>query len=323
MRDDPSYAFLEALRRENRHSTADCYRFGLHNFQQWLERGKLDPLKLTRQSLEQFQRWLCEEYRSPAGRALCRGTLGTRISAVKSFYKWLYRRGLLLVDLAPALRVPTVRRGKVSCDHLTQQETIAIVQTQAGRLLAMREGTKDWAVQFRNLALLCLAIATGRRRMTIVTLKVADLDFKRHEIRIDWEKGKPGRVLPCAGWALAVADEYVRKARPLLSNRWPRAPWLFTGVRTKRICGAYLGRMLRDLRDCAVREHPDLEELRDKRLSTHSLRVTFATMLFLNGANIRCVNELLMHERLTTTARYTPLELDDVRRALKGAHPRA
>jgi len=46
-------------------------------------------------------------------------------------------------------------------------------------------------------------------------------------------------------------------------------------------------------------------------------------MLFLNGANIRCVNELLLHERLSTTAKYTPLDLDDIRRALKGAHPRA
>jgi len=163
----------------------------------------------------------------------------------------------------------------------------------------------------------------GRESAERTPLKVEDLDFKRNEVRIEWEKGKPGRVLPCAQWALAIAREFVGKARTLLLPRRSCATWLFAGLRTERICGEYLGRFLRDLQRRTVEENLDLEDLADKTLTAHSLRVTFATMLFLNGANIRCVNELLLHERLSTTAKYTPLDLDDIRRALKGAHPRA
>lgn len=313
--------YLKALDREGRSSTAACYIHGLRNFTAWL--GSRDPLKATHADLEAFQRWLADEYRSPAGKKLGRGTQGTRLSAVKGYYEWLHRRGLLLVDLASGIKIPTVKRTQVVSDHLTQQEAIALIQTQAKKLQAQKEGTRYWAIEFRNLTLVCLAIATGRRRTTLVTLKVEDLDFKRSEIRIEWEKGKPGRVLPCAKWALTVAKEYIQKARALLLGRRHKAKWLFAGLRTDRICGEYLGRFLQGLQQRTVDENPDLEELADKCLTAHSLRVTFATMLFLNGANIRCVNELLLHERLSTTAKYTPLNLDDIRRALKVAHPRA
>jgi integrase/recombinase XerD len=72
-----------------------------------------------------------------------------------------------------------------------------------------------------------------------------------------------------------------------------------------------------------VRENPDLKELAEKHLTPHSLRVSFATLLFQGGCNIRSINELMDHKSLTTTACYTPLHIDDLRRACQRAHPRA
>jgi len=70
-------------------------------------------------------------------------------------------------------------------------------------------------------------------------------------------------------------------------------------------------------------ENPDLTELPDKILTMHGLRVTFAKLLFNGGCNIRSVNELMLHELLSTTAYYTPLKLEELRSACRLAHPRA
>jgi site-specific recombinase XerD len=315
--------FLQALRQENRAGTATCYQLGLENLQRWLDLEGLDALKVTRQSLEQFQRWLSEEYRSPVGQRLGVATQGSRLAAVKTYYAWLHRGGGILVNPARSLVPPKAPRSKsVACDYLTQQEATALLQTQARRMAQQPRGSRRWAMQQRGLALLCLALATGRRRTSLLSLRVGDLDFARQEVRIEWEKGKPGRVLPCAAWAMKVAKDYVDQGRVVILGRRKDSGWLFVGNRLPCIGKSYLSMLLRELQPRTVAENPYLAELAGKKLRPHSLRVTFARLLFLNGANIRTVNELLLHVKLTTTARYTPLELEDVRRALRRAHPR-
>jgi site-specific recombinase XerD len=66
-----------------------------------------------------------------------------------------------------------------------------------------------------------------------------------------------------------------------------------------------------------------LTELPNKRISTHSLRVSFAKLMHDHGCNIRSLNELMLHRSLNTTAAYTPITVDDLRRAVLPCHPRA
>ena len=316
--------YLKSLEREGRGVTADCYKRGLKNFQTWLDAEKLsDPLKTTKDQLEKLQTWLAQDYRSSTGMPLGRGTQGTRLAAVKSYYAWLHLHGLILVDPAREIRPPKVSRSTVNKDHLSQQEATALLQTQAQYAASFKEGSEKRAVEFRNLAMLALALATGRRRTSLISLRIKDLDFNRNEIRIEWEKGKPGRVLPCVGWAMAVAKEYVEKARVRLLNGRSDPSWLFISAEGNRVHQDCLRTAVAEAQARAAEANPDLEDLGGKRIGTHGLRVTFATLLFLNGAGIRDVNEMLMHEELSTTAKYTPLELEDLRHALKLAHPRA
>jgi site-specific recombinase XerD len=242
---------------------------------------------------------------------------------VKGFYGWLYRRGVLLADPSVALTLPKVRRTTVACDYLSQQEVAAMLQTQAQTVVGRQEGSQGWAIEHRNLALLCLAIATGRRRASLVSLKVKDVDFERNEVRVAYEKGKPGRVLPCADWAAQVVLQYVQQARPLLLGKRNDEGFLFVALARAHVCDWYPGRLLKRLQQRTALHNPDLTGLADKSLSAHSLRTTFATLLFFNGANIRTVNELLLHTSLSTTAKYTPLGVDDLRRTFRLAHPRA
>jgi len=315
--------YLKSIERAGKERTAECYALGLTNFESWLQKTGCDALAITLLELEQFQRWLAQDYRTPQGKLLGRGTQSTRLSAVKAFYAWAYSRGVIPSDPARKLLLPKIKKRSVTFAYLSQQEATALIQTQARKGAGLEEGSRRWANELRNLALLCLALATGRRRMTFLALRVEHLDFDRHEIRIEWEKGKPGRVLPCAVWAMTVCREYVQNARPVLIGDRNDEGWLFVGNSIPCISKVHLRELLQSLQKRTVAENPDLEELAGKRLTTHSLRVTFAMMMFMNGANIRTVNELLLHSKLSTTARYTPLKLEDLRRACRLAHPRA
>ncbi|GMV83870.1 MAG: tyrosine recombinase XerC [Planctomycetota bacterium] len=317
--------YLKALEVAGRAATAQTNRRILYRYADYLRaQGLENPLQATEERLRAFQRHLAEAYRRPDNRrALAKSTQATWISVVKSFYAWSYRRGMLTADPARRLKPPRIVRRKVKADPLDQQETMAFLQTQAQRVAARETGTRSWAVECRNLALLALAFATGRRRESLRDLRVGDLDFTRNEIRVEWEKGQAGRVLPVAAWAMQLVRPYLESARGILLGNAPDPGWIFLGARTERICGEYLGRLVQALQVQTVEAHPDLDELAAKKLSSHSTRVTFASVLFRNGADIRAINELLLHRRLSTTAQYTPLHVDDLRRACRLAHPRA
>jgi len=303
-------------------ATKTSYACGHRNYTTWLA-GR-DPLKVSLQDLLDFQKWLASEYRSPNGKKLSKSTQCTRLAAIKAFYRWLHRRGDILIDPSIKLKLPKTKRRRVACDCLTQQELSAVLETQRSLLDGKQRGSRLWACEHRNLAMLALGFALGRRSKDVFNLRLQDIDEKRNEVRVDWEKGKPGRVYPVSKWAINACMDYVNEARPILASHFEDDEgWLFVGLRTQRVCVEHLGRLLQSLQQETAERNPDLTELAGKRLKTHSIRTTYATVLFLNGANLRVVNELLGHEKLSTTALYTPLGLDDVRRALRLGHPRA
>jgi site-specific recombinase XerD len=314
--------FLEHMKLEGRFRTAEGYDVALRQYAQWLEGQGINPLRASTDHIRGFQRWLAEEYKTAKGQNLSRDTQHTRMSAVKSYYLFLERRGLITVNVARAVKLPKLGKRVTTKDYLSLQEATALLQTQFRHVQLYRPGSYRWAKEMLTLALFCLAVATGRRRTSLLSIKTQDLDFERSEIRIEREKGKAGRVLPVAAWAMEPAKEYADRARPVLD--WHKDnPWLFVGERSPRLGEATFSGLLRLLQHTTVTENPDLEELAGKKLTPHSLRVSFATLLFKGGADIRTVNELMDHEHLSTTARYTPIPLEDLRRACRLAHPRA
>jgi len=315
--------FLESMRGEGRESTARGYAHSLAVFEAWLQKRNLDLLMATFADLQAYQRFLADEYLTPANEHLNRSTQSTRLAALKSFYQWLEDRELVPESPARLLKLPKVSRRTVNKDALDLQEATALVQTQAGIVSGLKPGTLRWARQYRNLALLCLALASGKRREIFRTLKVSDLDLKRHELRVAHEKGRIGRVVPVAAWAVQICALYIAEARQRLFRGRQDAGFLFPGAMTDQLGGNVFMEFLKSLQIAAAAENLDLEGLQTKHLTPHVLRVSYATLLFSNGCNIRSINELMNHSRLTTTAKYTPIPLEDLRRVCRAAHPRA
>jgi integrase/recombinase XerD len=165
-------------------------------------------------------------------------------------------------------------------------------------------------------------MASGRRRAGLRDLRLADVDLERAELRVEREKGVAGRVLPIARWAASITATYIRDARPILA-RGRDLPWLFPGERVERMGHNEAREIVAELHTATCAANPDLANLPGKRITTHSLRVTCARLLFANGCPIRSVNAILLHQKLSTTAAYTPIPVAELRRVLLGAHPRA
>ena len=206
--------------------------------------------------------------------------------------------------------------------------------------MAAKPGTATHARHLRRLAGISLALATGRR-IGGMRLRLDQVDLAARELRIEREKGYTGRVLPIAAWAVEVLAAYLKDGRPRdlciggakstaapasASSSAPvpasESPWLFPGRNGGPVGSVQWGSDLHQLVTRTIAANPDLDALSRKRLSWHSLRVSFATMLFRGGCDIRSVNELLLHRCLSTTALYTPMQVDDLRRILRTAHPR-
>ena len=129
--------------------------------------------------------------------------------------------------------------------------------------------------------------------------------------------------MPVADWTVNVCALYIREARPLLLRGRRDRGYLFPGSKRDTVSPCTFYGILKRLHGRAAEENADLENFGAKRLSPHGLRVTTATLLFRGGCDIRSINEILLHENLSTTARYTPIPQDDLRRAVRHAHPRA
>ena len=311
--------FIQSLIANGQLRSARKNAYFLWLFWRWLKEKNLEPLKVTVEDLRAYQCWqssYCCRKNPPSLR-----TQAARLGALRAYYRFLERRNYILVDISKELKLPKTRRNTTKKDFLNLQETTALLQTQAKRSMAHPQGSRLWAVEVRNLAFFSLAIATGRRMNGLWELVVSDVDFKRNELRVAQEKGRTGRVLPVVQWAMLAVREYIEKARPTFPTA-SKTDILF--VNFKNAClNECINTQLAKLKDQTAKENPDLEELAGKKITMHCLRVTFAKLLFNNRCNFRSINELMLHNRLSTTAYYLPSSLEDLRRACKAAHPRA
>ena len=325
MREEPLHSTMEEYLKHvsGKRPPKSLYkhRHDLTFFWRWVQTRQAEPVELRADDLRQYQRWLAENHRTPKGEPLAPASQVKRLGVVKTYYRFLERRGVILADPAKDLKLPKVVKHTTKRDYLSLQEVTALLQTQAQRVHATPTKKLQWAIELRNLAFFCLAVATGRRHGGLRSLKVTDLDFTRDELRVSKEKGRTGRVLPVAHWAMVAVKEYVEQARPRFKSAEESA-YLFVSKKNGTV-SHQAEDSLRVLQAQTVDENPDLTELAGKTITMHGLRVTFAKLLFQGGCNLRSVNELMLHNRLSTTAYYTPLKLEELRQTCRHTHPRA
>jgi integrase/recombinase XerC len=158
----------------------------------------------------------------------------------------------------------------------------------------------------RDHALLELLYATGIRAAECSALDYADLDRSHGTVRV-LGKGSKERVVPVGEAALAAVDRY------LAARGTPRGA-LFANLRGSRLTPRSIQRI--------VARRASLAAI-DRRVTPHTLRHTFATHMLGEGADLRAIQELLGHSRLSTTQRYTHVSPEQLMKVYDSAHPRA
>jgi len=231
-------------------------------------------------------------------------TLGRKLSAIRSFYRFLVREGLAPAN--PARGVASPRRPKKLPEVLPEDEVAALVESP--RLAA--------PLELRDRGFLELLYASGLRVSELTALDVGDLDLAEGLVRVLGKRRKE-RVVPVGAAAREAVRRWLDEGRPVLAagpdhTRAARA--LFLNYRGGRLSQRSVARRL----DRAV-----LASGLARHVHPHVLRHCFATHLLGNGADLRAIQELLGHASLSTTQRYTHLDWKRLAEVYDRAHPRA
>src|ERR1043166_1677012 len=227
---------------------------------------------------------------------------GCKLAAVKTFFNWLVRTQQLAHNPASLVQPPR-QPQTLPRDVLTQDE--------ARRLLEATPTNKP--LDIRDRTILEVLYATGIRRAELLALTIYDVDLQTSTLRIEHGKGNPTRIVPLTKSAIAALKLYLAEARGLFGTDTSQKA-LFVSSKS----GGPLSDkdMLRIVRKAAPRAGIT------KRVSPHPLRHSCATHLLQRQADIRQIQRLLGHARLSTTEIYTHVEIGDLQEVIARCHPR-
>ncbi|MFQ5803025.1 MAG: tyrosine recombinase XerC, partial [Candidatus Methylomirabilales bacterium] len=224
-------------------------------------------------------------------RGLTPGTVARKVASLRSFFHFCCRRGSLSWN--PAALVATPKLSKPLPPHLTVD--------QAFQLLATPQG--DDPLALRDKAILELFYASGIRLGELTGLTVDDLDLEQRLVKV-MGKGNKERIVPIGRPAAEALAAYLAARDTLKRGKIGvhRGP-LFLNYRGGSLSPRGVERLLEKyLRRSGV----------GKAITPHGLRHSFASHLLQAGADLRVIQELLGHARLTTTQRYTHVNLDQL-----------
>ena len=299
--------FLEHLRYERNLSshTLRNYESDLHQFLDYLAPANANTGKRTEPALASIDHITIREWLAGLHSAQKKKTsIARKLAALRTFFQFLVREGML--EMNPAKLVSTPRLEKKLPVHLSVEEAVKFVETP----------NLDTSLGKRDRSMLELMYATGVRVAELTKLNLGHIDFKNRLIRVSGKRRKE-RIVPFGEPALEALKNYLQVREGFLSTapiseREPEA--LFLNYQGTRITTRSVGRMVEKyIRICAGRYD----------ISPHALRHSFATHLLDSGADLRDIQELLGHARLSTTQIYTHVSMEKLIEVYDKAHPKA
>lgn len=297
--------FSEYLRVERRAAALTMQTYGrdleaLRTFAR-KEQLPLDAAQLDLLALRSFLAALVPANAPP--------TIARKIAALRAFYRFLMKRGLVANNPAAALRLPKL--PKKLPRFLSIEDAATLVNGTAAQ-----RGSEAWRalLEVRDRALLELLYGAGLRVSELATLTLERLSLGTSEIRVHG-KGDKQRVLPLGGPAQRALEDYLRVRGQFRGKaREPHPTAVFLGRYGTRLTARQIEQLVKRYGQLAL-GRPDLHP--------HALRHTCATHLLDAGADLRGIQEFLGHASLSTTQRYTHVSIDRLFEVYARAHPLA
>lgn len=286
--------FLRSLKERNASShTIKAYAGDLANFSSYV--GTRDWKDIDHVTIRGFLSHLYEK-------GLGKTSVARSLAAVRSLYRWLAQEGV--VDQNPAALVSTPKLPKKLPRVPTIEEMNAVLDDRMPEVASFPE---------RDRLMLELLYGCGIRNSELIGINLEDISLSAEAILIRG-KGKKERFVPF-GESVEVALAAYLPARQQITVRHERnLPALLVNQRGGRLTTRSVGRIIKKIA-VAKGLPPDVHP--------HTLRHAFGTHLLEEGADLRAIQEMLGHERLSTTQRYTQLSMKHVMQVYDQTHPRA
>ena len=227
-------------------------------------------------------------------------SMSRNLCSIKSFHRFLMEDRYTKNNVAKEIVAPKMEKKLPIV--LSIEEVTKLLDTVKG----------DKPLDLRNQAMLEMIYGTGLRVSELCNIKITDLRFTSHQIRI-FGKGSKERIVPINDYALAKIRKYLLEARPILLGYKKDLGFLFLNNHGEVITRVGFFKILKNLATQAGIE---------KNISPHTLRHSYATHLLEAGVDIRLIQELLGHEDIATTQIYTHLSLNKIKEVYGSAHPR-
>jgi integrase/recombinase XerC len=295
---DQIAAYLEDLRLSGASPhTLRAYESDLRQFQEYFSPPGTEPPPLADFDVLRLREWLGGLY----DLNLDRISMRRKLASLRSFFRYLVRQGILQTN--PARLVLTPKAARKLPVVMTAEQANTLVDAVPGSQIRAAWATRD-------RAMLEFLYGCGLRVSELTGMNLDDIDFAEKWVRIRG-KGRKERQVPFGAKAAAALERYLAerasKAKPVddavfLNNRGGR-------ITTRRVQGIVKLYAMLVTGDSSI--HP------------HSFRHAYATHLLSDGADLRAVQELLGHARLSTTQKYTQLSLVDLMAVYDRAHPKA
>ena len=232
-------------------------------------------------------------------RKLSRNSISRKLSSIRSFYHYLEVEGKIKQNYFKEIKNPKRKLGLPKYAKNNDLEKMFQVYD------------KETALGQRNALILEMLYATGIRVGELVSIKIDDIDFYNHSIKI-LGKGRKERIVFYGSYCEDVLDLYLSDGYQKLNTK--NTNYLFLNKNGDEISSRYIGIIIENaVRKCQL----------DYHISPHTLRHTFATDLLNAGADLMTVKELLGHSSINTTGIYTHVTSEQLRKVYDFAHPRS
>jgi integrase/recombinase XerC len=284
---------LHSQRNASKH-TILAYQKDLKNFYEYA--GKhLDWRKVEHQQIRGFLSELM-------GNGLSKPSVARALASLRSFYKWMGREGL--VEHNPAGLVSTPKLPKKLPRVPTMEEVNGLLDSKL---------PENASFPLRDRMIFELLYGCGLRNSELVGIQLDDIGWSSEVIRVRG-KGKKERLVPLGDAAAAAIREYLPERQRILEARRRSSSSLLINLRAGPLTTRSVRRIVKAIavaRGLSPDVHP------------HTLRHAFGTHMLEEGADLRAIQELLGHERLSTTQRYTQLTSAHITRVYDETHPKA
>lgn len=275
--------------------TLVTYNTALSDFNKYITEEAGDDIQLEEidtNLVRIFPGWLNDN-------GLKKVSIKLKISAVKSFYKFCYKKGLISTNPAEQLSTPKIEKKLPS--FLLQNEIMYVIENNVS----------DDVHTFRNIALFELLYSSGLRISEALNLNNSNLDMNNSTVRV-FGKGRKERIVPVGSKAKIALEKYLSKIHLLKTEKSGNAIFLSTRGTRMTPVNAYriINKLLKGFTEA-------------KQKSPHTLRHSFATHLLDKGADLQSVSEMLGHSSLSSTQVYTHISVERLKETYKKAHPKA